>query len=128
MSDAPAAIVTRRLSKTFQRGAVTTTALDAIDLTVTRGEFVSIVGPSGCGKSTLLRLIAGLLRPSAGDVMTNGHAVVRPVTDLVLRLGTWIAWNRKTTEDPALLAALTRVREQCPATEAGAVVPEPARR
>ncbi len=56
------------------------------------------------------------------------NAVVRPVTDLQLRLGTWIAWNRKTTEDPALLAALDRVREECPATEAGAVVPEPARR
>jgi DNA-binding transcriptional LysR family regulator len=56
------------------------------------------------------------------------NAVVRPVTDLQLRLGTWIAWSRKTTEEPALLAALERVREQCPATEADAVVPEPARR
>ncbi len=54
------------------------------------------------------------------------NAVVRPVTDLQLRLGTWIAWSRKTTEDPALLAALARVREECPVTEA--VVPEPARR
>jgi NitT/TauT family transport system ATP-binding protein len=82
VSDAPAAIITRGLVKNFQRGAVTTIALDAIDLTVVRGEFVAIVGPSGCGKSTLLRLIAGLLRPSAGEVMTNGHAVVRPVTDI----------------------------------------------
>jgi NitT/TauT family transport system ATP-binding protein len=82
VSEAPAAIITRGLAKTFQRGAVTTIALEAIDLTVVRGEFVAIVGPSGCGKSTLLRLIAGLLRPSAGEVMTNGHAVVRPVTDI----------------------------------------------
>jgi NitT/TauT family transport system ATP-binding protein len=41
-------------------------ALDAIDLEVGRGEFLSLVGPSGCGKSTLLRIIAGLIEPSAG--------------------------------------------------------------
>ena len=82
MIEAPAAIVARGLSKTFQRSAVTTTALASIDLGVAQGEFVAIVGPSGCGKSTLLRLIAGLLRPSAGEVVTNGHAVTKPVTDI----------------------------------------------
>jgi DNA-binding transcriptional LysR family regulator len=58
------------------------------------------------------------------------NAVVRTVTDLELRLGTWIAWSRKSTEDPALLAALARVREQCPgaAASADAAVPEPAGR
>ena len=80
--EAPAAIVARGLSKTFQRSALTTTALASIDLRVAQGEFVAIVGPSGCGKSTLLRLIAGLLRPSAGEVVTNGHAVTKPVTDI----------------------------------------------
>jgi NitT/TauT family transport system ATP-binding protein len=82
VSVAPAAISARGLSKTFQRRATATTALASIDLNVAQGEFVAIVGPSGCGKSTLLRLIAGLLRPSAGDVVTNGHAVTRPVTDI----------------------------------------------
>ncbi len=82
MSSAPAAILARGLSKTFQRRAVTTLALEAIDLSVAQGEFVAIVGPSGCGKSTLLRLIAGLLRPSGGEVVTNGHSVERPVTDI----------------------------------------------
>ncbi len=42
------------------------TAIEAIDLDVGRGEFLSLVGPSGCGKSTLLRIIAGLIEPSAG--------------------------------------------------------------
>ena len=52
------------------------TALAGVDLTVARGEFMTLVGPSGCGKSSLLTLIAGLVPPSAGDILLNG----RPVT------------------------------------------------
>jgi NitT/TauT family transport system ATP-binding protein len=48
------------------------TAVEAIDLVATPGEFVSIVGPTGCGKSTLLNAAAGLLRPSAGAVQIFG--------------------------------------------------------
>ena len=47
-------------------------ALEAIDLTVAPGDFVSLIGPSGCGKSTLLRLIASLLDPTTGSVTVNG--------------------------------------------------------
>jgi NitT/TauT family transport system ATP-binding protein len=49
-----------------KRFASGTAALQAIDLEVGRGEFLSLVGPSGCGKSTLLRIIAGLVEPSEG--------------------------------------------------------------
>jgi NitT/TauT family transport system ATP-binding protein len=49
-------------------------ALDGIDLTFERGEFVSIIGPSGCGKSTLLRIVGGLLAPSRGRVLIDGRA------------------------------------------------------
>lgn len=45
-----------------------TTALDGLDLTIEEGELLAILGPSGCGKSTLLRLMAGLDRPTAGEV------------------------------------------------------------
>ena len=49
-----------------------TTALQAIDLEIEPGEFVSLIGPSGCGKSTLLRVIGDLIQPTAGNVSVNG--------------------------------------------------------
>jgi NitT/TauT family transport system ATP-binding protein len=49
-------------------------ALDGIDLSFERGEFVSIIGPSGCGKSTLLRIVGGLMAPTAGRVLVDGKA------------------------------------------------------
>ena len=51
------------------------TALKQIDLSVSQGEFLSIVGPSGCGKSTLLSLIAGLFQPATGQIFINGEPV-----------------------------------------------------
>jgi NitT/TauT family transport system ATP-binding protein len=54
------------------------TALDRLSLEVMEGEFVSIVGPSGCGKSTILNIIAGLLEPSAGEVLISGRKVTGP--------------------------------------------------
>jgi NitT/TauT family transport system ATP-binding protein len=53
-------------------------ALDQVDLAARDGEFVAVVGPSGCGKSTLLKLIAGLLRPTAGRVQVDGAEVLGP--------------------------------------------------
>jgi NitT/TauT family transport system ATP-binding protein len=47
-------------------------ALSGIELSIERGEFVSIIGPSGCGKSTLLRLIGGLQQPTRGRVLVEG--------------------------------------------------------
>jgi NitT/TauT family transport system ATP-binding protein len=48
-------------------------ALAGIDLSIKRGEFVSIIGPSGCGKSTLLRIIGGLQTPTSGEVFVDGR-------------------------------------------------------
>nr|WP_092754349.1 ABC transporter ATP-binding protein [Hydrogenoanaerobacterium saccharovorans] len=50
-------------------------ALENISFSMKKGEFMSIVGPSGCGKSTLLSIIAGLLKPTAGEVFVNGEKV-----------------------------------------------------
>jgi len=46
--------------------------LNAIDLSIAKGEFVSLIGPSGCGKSTVLKLISGLTPPSAGTIRVDG--------------------------------------------------------
>jgi len=56
-------------------GRTTYPALEGVSFTVTRGEFCAVVGPTGGGKSTLLNLAAGLLRPSAGQVMAFGQPV-----------------------------------------------------
>ena len=47
-------------------------ALDDVSLNIAPGQFVSLIGPSGCGKSTLLRLIAGILKPTAGSIVVDG--------------------------------------------------------
>jgi len=60
------------VSKSFGVGGVV--ALDAVDLDVLPGEFVSLIGPSGCGKSTLLRVIGDLVDPTAGEVVVNGKS------------------------------------------------------
>jgi NitT/TauT family transport system ATP-binding protein len=60
-----------------------TVALDDVTLTVNESEFVAVVGPSGCGKSTLLQIVAGLIAPSAGEVMLNDRIVSGPPESLV---------------------------------------------
>jgi len=75
-------VAIRGVDKTFARdGRVVTTALKGIDLTIRRGEFVSLIGPSGCGKSTLLRLIGDLTEPTAGTIMVNGKPAPRARRD-----------------------------------------------
>jgi NitT/TauT family transport system ATP-binding protein len=69
---APVAIDIRGLSLTFSTGDTPVHALADIDLSIGRGEFVSLIGPSGCGKTTLMRVIADLEAPSGGSIVVNG--------------------------------------------------------
>ncbi len=70
--------------------------IDAVSLTVERGTFLSVIGPSGCGKTTLLNLVAGLLKPTEGEVRYAGKPVDGINTDVAY-----------ITQDPNLLPWLT---------------------
>ena len=73
-----AELVVTNLVKTFTAGAKP--AVDDVSFTVATGEIVVLLGPSGCGKTTTLRMVAGLERPTAGEISIGGRVVVRPAT------------------------------------------------
>ena len=60
------------LSKIYRTNEIETVALENVNLTVDRGEFLSIMGPSGCGKSTLLNIMGLLDAPTTGTIEING--------------------------------------------------------
>ena len=69
------------MDKVFTRGSASTEVLKDINLTVARGEYVSIIGHSGCGKSTLLNIVAGLTDATQGGVLLEGREVNSPGPD-----------------------------------------------
>ncbi len=78
-------------------------AVENIDFSVNTGEFVSLVGPSGCGKTTILSMIAGLLRPAAGQVMLQGQPVSGPSPEVGYMLQQDYLFPWRTIMDNALL-------------------------
>jgi lipoprotein-releasing system ATP-binding protein len=75
MKSEGAALAVRGLTKIFPSPAGELTVLDNLQLQISRGEMVAVVGPSGVGKSTLLYLLAGLDRPSSGEVFFQEKAL-----------------------------------------------------
>src|SRR6266704_1475782 len=70
-------VTIRELTKMYQQGEIRVTALDRISLDIQQGEFLSLMGPSGSGKSTLLYIIAGVDRPTSGEVHVRDVDVAR---------------------------------------------------
>ena len=66
---------TKALRKIYGSGDTEVRALDGVDLTVDKGEFVAVVGTSGSGKSTLLHMLGGLDRPTSGAVLVDGSDI-----------------------------------------------------
>jgi putative ABC transport system ATP-binding protein len=67
----------RDLTKTYRQGEVDVHALRGVDLTVAKGEFLSVVGPSGSGKSTLFNILGGLTPPTSGTVHIDGRDLLK---------------------------------------------------
>jgi NitT/TauT family transport system ATP-binding protein len=63
------------VSKTFEGRHGSTLALADVSLTIAREEFIALIGQSGCGKTTLLRILAGLVRPTSGEVQAAGRSL-----------------------------------------------------
>lgn len=67
----------KEVSKIYQMGEVSVSALDRVSLSIERGEFVAIVGPSGSGKTSMLDILGCLSCPTSGDYFLNGESVGR---------------------------------------------------
>jgi putative ABC transport system ATP-binding protein len=83
-----ALVEVHNVSKEYRKGDQKITPLKDVSLTVERGDFVALMGASGSGKSTLLNLIAGIDRPSAGQILVGGHDIT---TLSRTRLANWRA-------------------------------------
>src|SRR5262249_12652348 len=98
----------RAVSKIFTRNGLTVRALDPVSLTIPEGRLISLIRPSGCGKSTLFNIIAGLMRPSKGDVLAVGWSIIgQPgFVAYMLQKGILLLW--RTIIDNIILAAEVR--------------------
>ena len=90
-----------------------TKALQDINLSVKKGQFISIVGPSGCGKSTLLSIICGLIEPTSGEVIVNG----RPVKDEMRNIGYMLQHDHlfeilPPTISPNMVSSILKIQDQ----------------
>lgn len=78
MSHAPFSLVARSISHRYRVAGGELHALENVSLELRAETFTCLVGPSGCGKSTLLRILAGLIRPSAGTIQLDGKPLTQP--------------------------------------------------
>jgi ABC-type nitrate/sulfonate/bicarbonate transport system ATPase subunit len=74
----PTKIEVRELKKTFASDKGALCVVENVSFSVRDGEFVAIVGPSGCGKTTLMNMMAGFVRPDAGEIVIDGTRRTRP--------------------------------------------------
>jgi len=75
----------RKLTKVFHSGSADLSVLNEVDLEISAEESVAILGPSGSGKSTLLALVAGLDRPTSGEILIDGQSI-QPLSESELAL------------------------------------------
>ena len=83
------------LSGLTKRYGAGQTVLDSVNLTISKGEFVTLIGPSGCGKSTALKLIAGLAVPTDGTISVDGMTPknAREIISFIFQDATLLPWR-----------------------------------
>jgi NitT/TauT family transport system ATP-binding protein len=79
-----AVVSVQHLNKVYQSGARRVEAIGDLTFDVEAGDFTCIVGPSGAGKTTLLKCLSGLLAPTSGAILVNGHAVAGPPAEMAV--------------------------------------------
>jgi NitT/TauT family transport system ATP-binding protein len=104
-----------RVSRIYRaRDGISVHAINSLSCKISKGEFVSVLGPSGCGKSTLLMMIAGLLEPSAGQVILRGRELRGPESDtgIVFQDPVLFPWRtvQANVELPAEVNGTERIR------------------
>ena len=84
------------LSVVFDTKGDRVTALENVNLTVKKNEFITFLGPSGCGKTTLLKVINGLTAPTLGAVIVGGEKVERPIANcgMMFQAPTLLKWRK----------------------------------
>jgi NitT/TauT family transport system ATP-binding protein len=98
-------VVIEKLHKTYLTSSGRTVALQDVNLTIGKDEFIALVGPSGCGKSTLLRAISALIKPSKGTILIDGAPLSSPSNQvgIVFQQAVLLPW--RTVFDNVLLPA-----------------------
>ncbi|MDR7418899.1 MAG: ABC transporter ATP-binding protein [Armatimonadota bacterium] len=85
-------LICRDVTKTYLAPQGNVLALDRISFSTSEAEFVCLVGPSGCGKTTLLKIIAGLVRPTGGEVRYEGPRTGAPLNAMVFQEDSIFPW------------------------------------
>lgn len=108
-------VAARHLQKVFHGRTGPIHALDDLSFEIKRGRFLSMVGPSGCGKSTILGLVAGILKPSKGDVVLGGREINGPPPEMLCLFQQYsrslLPWRTVIGNVRLGLEAVTRRRE-----------------
>jgi len=112
-------ILFRDVTKRFR--AADPPVLQSIDLTIERGEFVTLLGPSGCGKSTMLKLVAGLEPITSGQIQVNGLEPknARRLASFVFQEATLLPWRTVERNVALALELEARSREDALQTTGG---------
>lgn len=96
-------IILENVSKYYHTKTDEIYAIKNINLSIKKGEFISLVGPSGCGKSTILSLISGLFPPSSGTVFVDSQQVKKPSKKIGYMLQQDYLFNWRTIKENILL-------------------------